>query len=236
MDLSPGREGNSSQCTAVKITIPVLDRRLGRRAALCRPIARLLFWRDKHSVFSHRMRKMDRSGCLLAFLAVMLLSLNTDRLSAQAEAAGLDSELATAEGVVTELYGLVTFPAGTTPDWDRVRSLFLDEAVVILRTTRTESTVFSVEGFVQDFVNFIERANVEQTGFSEKITKMKSMVFRDLAHVLVLYEAHIPGSPRAPTIGVDSFQLVKRDGRWWIVSVTNDLPNAEHPIPVELRN
>jgi len=179
---------------------------------------------------------MHRWGCSIAVLAVMLISLSNDRLSAQAEAADQDSKLTTAEGVVTELYGLVTFPAGTTPDWDRVRSLFLDEAVVILRTTRTESTVFTVEGFVQDFVNFIERANVVETGFSEKITKMKPMVFRDLAHVLVLYEAQIPGSPREPTIGVDSFQLVKRDGRWWIVSITNDLPNSENPIPVELRN
>ena len=34
--------------------------------------------------------------------------------------------------VVAELYDLVTFGAGTTPDWDEVRSLFIEEAVVVL--------------------------------------------------------------------------------------------------------
>jgi hypothetical protein len=179
---------------------------------------------------------MNRSGCLIALLAATLVPLRTTQLSAQDEPAGPDTALATAEGVVTELYGLVTFDAGTTPDWDRVRSLFLDEAVVVLRTAPTQSTVFTVEGFVQDFVNFIARADVQQAGFSEKITKMHSMVLRDIAHVLVLYEAHIPGSPRAPTVGVDSFQLIRKDGHWRIVSVINDLPNADNPIPVELRN
>ena len=61
----------------------------------------------------------------------------------------------TAEGVVTELYSLVTFEAGTTPDWDRVRALFLPQATVVLRTSRETTTVFSLEGFVQDFVDFI---------------------------------------------------------------------------------
>jgi hypothetical protein len=93
-----------------------------------------------------------------------------------------------------------------------------------------------VEEFVQDFVNFIERANVEQTGFVEKIIKMTPMVFRDIAHVLVLYEAQIPGRERPPTLGVDSFQLIQKDGRWWIVSITNDLPNQDNPIPAELSN
>ena len=38
-------------------------------------------------------------------------------------------------------YDLVTFDAGTTPDWERVRSLFADEAVVILRTGRPYDAV-----------------------------------------------------------------------------------------------
>ena len=50
-----------------------------------------------------------------------------------------ESDRTSAEGVVEELYELVTFQAGTTPDWDVVRSLFLPEAVVVLRTSRTET-------------------------------------------------------------------------------------------------
>jgi len=144
-------------------------------------------------------------------------------------------EFATPQVVVDELYKLVTFEAGTTPDWDRVRALFIDEAVIVLRTSRTETSVFSVEGFVGDFVAFIERANVEKTGFSETIIRTKSTVFGDIAHLLVLYEAHIPGSSRGPQEGVDFFQLIRKDNRWWIASIVNEIPTADRPVPVELQ-
>jgi len=140
----------------------------------------------------------------------------------------------TPEAVVSELYDLVTFGAGTTPDWDRVRNLFLPEAVIVLRTSRTESTVFTLDGFVADFVRFIERANVVQSGFTEKIVRMKPWAFRDMAYALVLYEASIPGSGRPGQLGIDSFSLIRRDGRWWIISIANDIPDPGNPVPAEL--
>jgi hypothetical protein len=168
----------------------------------------------------------DSLGKVVLGTAVLTLVL-TPNLSAQ--------PAGTPEQVVRALYGMVTFDAGTTPDWDEVRSVFIDEAVVVLRTSPTASTVFSLDGFVQDFVDFIERDNVEATGFTERVVAVESMVFRDIAHVLVLYESSIPGR-RPPTPGVDSFELIKRDGRWKIVSVINDLPNAAHPVPAVLRH
>jgi hypothetical protein len=135
---------------------------------------------------------------------------------------------------VRELYDLVTFEAGTTPDWDRVRSLFLDEAVIVLRTSRTANEVMSLDGFIGDWLEFIERANVSETGFEEKIIRTVPLEFKDIAHVLVLYEAHIPGSPRPPQQGVDSFSLVRRDGAWLIAAVLNDIPDPQHPVPAVL--
>lgn len=142
----------------------------------------------------------------------------------------------TAELVVNELYDLVTFEQGESPDWDRVRSLFIGEAVIVLRTSRTATSVFSVDGFVGDFVSFIEKANVTETGFVERIIKTRTMVFGDIAHILVLYEAEIPGSERGPQQGVDSFQLIRREGRWWIASVVNEIPTPDRPVPTELRD
>ena len=164
------------------------------------------------------------------------LSLVCSGVSAQEQPQSGESPCSTAEGLVSELYKSVTFPSGTTPDWNKVRAMFLPDAVVVLRTSRDKATVFSVDGFVEDFVAFIERAGAQKTGFAERIIRAKPAVFRDIAHVLVLYEARIPGSPRPPQQGVDSFELIRKDGRWWIVSITNDLPTPDHPIPPELRN
>ena len=157
-------------------------------------------------------------------------------MSTSPAAASDEKKYASAEAVVNELYDLVTFGPGTTPDWDQVRALFITEAVVVLRTTRTETSVFDVEGFVADFVAFIEGRDVDKSGFAEKIVRTKGTVFGDIAHFFVLYTAEIPGSGRGPQFGVDSFQLVQRDGRWWIASIVNEIPMADRPIPTQLQD
>jgi hypothetical protein len=139
------------------------------------------------------------------------------------------------EALVRELYGLVTFPAETPPDWEKVRGVFLPQAVIILRTSRDSTTVFDVDGFVNDFVTFVENSPAKQAGFEEKILSMRSMVLGDIARVSVLYQAHIPGTQRPPQKGVDVFLLNKRNGRWWIASIVNEIPTPSRPIPEELQ-
>jgi hypothetical protein len=142
----------------------------------------------------------------------------------------------TAEDVVKKLYELVSFDAGKTPDWDQVKATFVEEAVIVLRTSRDSTTVFSLEGFVQDFVKFSGREDVQKNGFREKILRMKTDVMGDMAHILVLYEAHIPGSTRPPQKGVDSCLLSRRENGWKIVAITNEIPTPENPMPEALRD
>ncbi len=142
----------------------------------------------------------------------------------------LDS-IQTPEEIITRIYELVTFEAGTTPDWDIVGSLFLPEAVIVLRTSRESTSVFTVDGFIDDFINFIEQGGVEKSGFKEDILQMKPIVFGDMASIWVLYEASIPGSQRPPQQGIDFFSLIKKEGRWFIVSITNEIPTPERLVP-----
>lgn len=141
-----------------------------------------------------------------------------------------------AETVVHQLYDLVTFPAGTTPDWDQFRELFLPEAVVVLRSSSDATSVFTLEGFVEDWLRFIDGSNVDETGFTERILRTHATVFGDIAHIWVLYEAEIPGWNRPPQPGVDSFQLVRRPEGWKIASITNEVPTPDRPIPAVLRD
>ena len=60
-------------------------------------------------------------------------------------------------------------------------------------------------------------------------------VIGDVVHCFVLYGASTPNNPNPPQRGVDSFQLMKRNGRWWIVSVINEIPRPGVPIPEELQ-
>ena len=152
-----------------------------------------------------------------------------------AQEAAPDSSFLTAEGLVKSLYECVTFKPGIMPDWNRARSMFLKEAVIVQRSGRDSTTVLDVNGFVNDFVSFIERFHADRTGFAEKIVRMKPMVFGDIAHLLVLYEASVPGTKMPPQSGVDSFSLVRKNGRWWIASIMNEIPDAKRPLPAELK-
>ena len=133
--------------------------------------------------------------------------------------------------VVSKLYDLVTFPVGRTPDWAKVKSLFVEQAVIVLRTGPERMSIFTVDRFVQDFVSFIERSSVSETGFEERILRMDSTVYGDIATILVLFQARIPGGARPPQQGIDSFQLIRRYGQWKIVSITNERVAPEQVLP-----
>lgn len=169
-------------------------------------------------------------GSLVASFLLCLCA--SASISAQTPA---DSVLQDPDRLVRNIYDLVTFEAGTTPNWDAVRSMFIEDAVIVLRTSRDSTSVFSVDGFIADFVAFAERPDVRSSGFREEVVRTKPMEFGDMAHVLVLYEASIPGSERPPQQGVDSFQLIKKAGRWWIVSITNEIPTIDRPVPPALQ-
>jgi len=141
-----------------------------------------------------------------------------------------------AEEVVRDMYALVTFTPDKPTDWDKVKAHFVPSANVFLRVTRDSSHVFTVDGFVDDFIKFDEQPGVKQRGFSENVVKAISTEFGNIAHVLVLYEAHITGSQRPPQRGVDSWQLIRDGGEWKILSVTNEIPNKDRPLPKMLQD
>lgn len=167
-------------------------------------------------------------------LFIILISfLLVNNLSAQQ--ATEQEKYTTPESVITEIYQLVTFPPDTTPDWEKVKSLFIDEAVIVLRTSFTKLDVMSKDGFVDLFIRDIEKFRMDKTGFQEKIVQKKMTLIGDVAHCFVLYEASVPNAPNPPQRGVDSFQLLKRDGSWLIVSIINEIPRQGVPIPEELQ-
>lgn len=170
-------------------------------------------------------------GSILILLPFVLL--------AQEQEAGASSGIS-ADAFIRDIYGKVSSRGGTLPDWEKVRGCFLKEAVVVLRISRTEMSVFSVDGFIEDFVKFYESPFSlksgppllpKRDGFVETVVKTQSWEYGDIAQVLVHYTAQILGGPLPPQHGIDSWQLVKRDGRWFIASVANEIILPKRVLP-----
>jgi len=140
-----------------------------------------------------------------------------------------------AEDVVKALYRRVSFEAGKNVDWDQVKAMFIPEAVIVLRTSRTAMTVFDRDGFVGDFVRFITEAKLEDRAFEETILAIKTQETGEVARATVHYAARIPSDGRPAQQGIDVFLLMKKDGAWRIVSIVNEIVRPGVPVPEELR-
>jgi len=140
------------------------------------------------------------------------------------------------ETLVRELYAAVSFGPGPAPDWEYVKTFFLPQAVIAVRKTPTSMAVMTVQEFVDWFAADVEKFKMKERGFEETVEKLKLTTLRNMAQVFVVYKARLKTPANSPgQIGLDSWELLNKDGRWWIVAVTNDIPTPQFPLPEGLR-
>jgi Putative lumazine-binding len=148
-----------------------------------------------------------------------------------AQSAAPAAEARSVEQVVRDVYDLVSWKDGNTPDWDVVRDVFIPQAIVVLRYPPALQ-VMSVDEFLLDWLRFEDQlAERGADGFTEKVVSAHTTEFGDIAHVHVVYESSIPDSGRPARPGVDLWSLIRMDGRWKVVSVVNELPREDLPVP-----
>ncbi len=181
----------------------------------------------------------DRLAALFSRIAILFLVAGI--VHAQAPTPAAHSSASAPEKLVAGIYDLVSAPPGQLPDWAKVRACFMKEAVIVLRTSREATSTFSVDGFLKDFTDFYERpfktsegaVIPKDKGFKEKVIRIKSREFGDMAQVLVLYEAQILGISKGPQPGIDDWLLARRDGRWLVAAITNEVVTRDRPVPEE---
>lgn len=168
---------------------------------------------------------------ITAFLLVLFSLSMANEMGAVEEDVFADPEI-----LIRDLYAAVTFDPGNVPDWDYVRKFFIPEAVIAVRMTRTSMAILNVEEFVKWFDDDVKKYKMNERGFEESVEKLKLTVFGDMAHCFVVYRARFKTPANLPgQVGLDSWSLMNKDGRWWIVSVTNDIVTPQRPLPPELR-
>jgi len=155
-----------------------------------------------------------------------------------ANAQDTDHDLTSIEGIVDATYAAIARAPGDPFDWDLFRSLFIEEATLIPNTEQRQG-VFTVLS-PQDFIDWIDAATpiggpndrgFTETGYHNEIDR-----YGDIANVMSSYKKHFWGSDEVIGAGINSFQLVWNQDRWWIVSIIWDEPYAAGPIPEKFGN
>jgi hypothetical protein len=156
-----------------------------------------------------------------------------------ATAQGPPPGFTTVEGIMTELYASVTRPPGDPFEWDRLRAIMLPGGVLLpqLAQTQGESRIMDVDSFIAWIDGLWEPilGTASDGGFFERETNRIVEEFGDVAHVFTTYEKGPYEPRRIQSRGINSVQMVKRDGRWYILSITWDEENSGGPLPPKYR-
>ena len=122
----------------------------------------------------------------------------------------------TLDAIITAMYETVSYEKGSHPDWEREAQIFAPGARLV-RMNDSGVFEFDLDTYRVDFERMI--AEGELPSFWEGEIWRETRQFGDMAHVLSAYETR--RSPESEVInrGVNSIQLFRKDGRWWISSM-----------------
>ncbi|MDX1545953.1 MAG: hypothetical protein R3247_03145 [Rhodothermales bacterium] len=172
------------------------------------------------------------------FLLVAMLFFLSLPADTRAQDAAPD-DVASPEAIVTAAYAALVRAPGEPFQWDRFRTLFLPEATLIPNTEQTGGVfrVHSPESFIEWIDGwYAEHAPIggpDDKGFAEEAIHNEVRRYGDVAQVFSTYQKRFFDDDTVLGRGINSFQLVRRDGRWWIVSIVWDEENGAGPIPEE---
>lgn len=146
-----------------------------------------------------------------------------------------DADVASPQAAVEAVYASISGPAEKEEarDWDRLRALFLPDARFVLvrwqnpeKGSETVLRQWDVEGFIEAAKGFYEDSSFYEKEIASHIDR-----FGNIAHVFSTYESKIEEDGDPVSRGINSIQLVKMEGRWWIAHLVWDVETAANPIP-----
>jgi len=142
-------------------------------------------------------------------------------------------DVASIESIIAATYESINRAPGENFQWDRFRSLFIRQAVLIPNTEQRQGE-FDIQT-PEDFIEWIDSVTPiggpNDRGFAEEGYHNQIDQYGDVANVMSSYQKHFWGDTRILGRGVNSFQLVRNNNRWWITGIAWDENYAAGPVP-----
>ena len=129
------------------------------------------------------------------------------------------AESATPQALVEMTYRLISFSAGGEPSWPTFRTLFSDRAVLAIRILPEDPSITVMN--LDEYVQWQIREGMKEAGYEERPLERSFNVMGDLAEAHVRFQMYI--GPRHIGDAIDIFQIVRKEGRWWIVSIVSEI-------------
>ena len=143
----------------------------------------------------------------------------------QSPVAANPADVGSLDAIMRAVYDVISGPPGQKRDWNRMRSLFTSNARLMpLAKNGLRS------GTVEDYISSSGPV-LERDGFFEQEIARRVEQYGDIAHVFSSYHARRTADGPVFMRGINSFQLVRHGGRWWVVSIMWQSETPDNPIP-----
>lgn len=142
------------------------------------------------------------------------------------------ADVASPEAIVAAAYETIQRAPGEPFDWERFESLYLPEARLIPNTEQTGGTftVYTPAEFAAMVDAHTTIGGPNDRGFAEEEIYHVVHRYGDIAHVFSTYQKHF-WDDEILGRGINSFQLVFHDDRWWIAGAVWDEESGAGPLP-----
>ncbi len=148
--------------------------------------------------------------------------------------ANSSNDVSSVDAIVRALYESVSFAPGAQPDYKRLRSLFHPEGRLIPPKGERDGKVpvLAMDAFIKKSREYVIMTGMEARGFFEKEVHRATESFGNIVHLFSTYESRHTSKESAPVQrGINSIQLVKDAGRWWVLTILWDIERPEEKIP-----
>ena len=140
------------------------------------------------------------------------------------------ADVGSPDTALAALYDVISGPAGQARDWDRFRNLFAPGARLVPAAPRRDGAPppsLSPEDYVQR-----ASGSFAKDGFFEREVARVAERYGTILHAWSTYESRRAREDASPFArGINSIQLVRHAGRWWILTVTWDQERPDNPLP-----
>ena len=158
----------------------------------------------------------------LALAAAALVAAPAGAKPTAADLAGIDQ-------TISSVYAVISGPAGQKRDFAKMRSLFAPNALLRVITPK------GIRG--GDLDNYIAKSGpiLEKDGFTENELGRRTEVYGNLATVWSSYDGRTQNGSFHER-GINSFQLVKVDGKWLVASILwqEEGTPVDFPLPKDM--
>ena len=179
---------------------------------------------------------MPRTRILAA--ALLLLAAAAFAQTSRRREAPPPADAASVDSIVAALYASVSHAPDASPDFERMRGIFLYVGMLVPPAKPGEEIkVTDVDGSAERYQKSVaarkEKAEAA-SGFFEREIARRADCFGNVCQVFSTYESRHAASDATPfQRGINSIQLVRDGKRWWIASVAWDVEKPENAIPAQ---